>query len=281
MIEFDNLITSAFGLGEGLILELLRRGETVFAVYPTAKDVPMSFLGKRNIKYGFIKLEHDPILDKTLPRRVKHVFHNFEVYHGRLAKLFKANTLATLLVLDWAKDAGVQTFTYLSSGEVYGRGENIDENAALDPQGPYALTKYQAEMLLEFYCKAFRINIVRLFFPFGKGVGQGFIADLARAIKNGERVESPYRQISPAFVEDTIAPLIAVRDQKEARIHNLCGSPINVAALAEQIGQTVGKTPTKLQVGNKALCGDHRQTGERLAYVETSLPDAINIAFSE
>ncbi|MBE0432664.1 NAD(P)-dependent oxidoreductase [candidate division WOR-3 bacterium] len=281
MVEFDNLITSPFGIGERLILELLRRGESVFAVYPTAKDVPMSFLGKKNIKYGFLRFEQDPVLDKTLPRKVKHVFHNFDAYHGRLAKLFKANTLATLLLLDWAKNAGVQTFTYLSSGEVYGSGENIDENAALDPQGPYAVTKYQAEMLLEFYRKAFRINTVRLFFPFGKGVEQGFVSDLARAIKDGERVESPYQQISPTFVEDTIAPLIAVRDQKEAGIHNLCGSPVNVTALVEQIGQAAGKAPAKLKAGNNMLCGSNRQVKERLTYVETPLPDAINITFSE
>ena len=46
-MEFDNLITSSFGLGEKIILELLRRGESVFAVFPTAKDVPMSFLVRR------------------------------------------------------------------------------------------------------------------------------------------------------------------------------------------------------------------------------------------
>jgi nucleoside-diphosphate-sugar epimerase len=280
VIEFDNLITSSFGLGERLILELLRRGESVFAVYPTAKDVPMSFLGKKNIKYGFIKLEQDPILDRALPRRVKHVFQNFDVYRGRLAKLFKANTLATLLLLDWAKDAGVQTFTYLSSGEVYGSGENIDENAALDPQGPYALTKYQAEMLLEFYRKAFRINIVRLFFPFGKGVCQGLIADLARAIKDGEPARPDYRVISPTYADDAIGPLIAMREQRQDGVFNLGGSPVKVMALAEQIGQATGKAAAGLQCGSKPLHGNNRRAREKLGYVDTPLADAINASFS-
>lgn len=281
MIEFDNLITDPFGLGERLILELLRREETVFAVYPTAKDVPMSFLGKKNIKYGFVKFEQDPVLDKTLPRKVKHVFHTFDIYGGRRAKLFKANTLATLLLLDWAVNAGVQTFTYLSTGEVYGRGEDLTEKSPLQPHGFYALTKYQAEMLLEFYRKAFRINIVRLFFPFGKGVAQGFIAEMARAIKNGERVESPYQQISPAFVDDAIAPLVAVRDQKEAGVYNLCGSPAGVASLAEQIGQLTGKAAAKIAAGGITLCGNNRRGREALACVETPLAEALAASFSE
>lgn len=283
MIEFDNLITSASGLGERLILELLRRGETVFALYPTAKDVPMSFLGKKNIKYGFIKLEQDQVVDRALPRKVKHVFHNFDVYHGRLAKLFKANTLATLLLLDWAKDAGAQTFTFVSSGEVYGPAENADENRALAPLGPYAFTKYQAEMLLEFYSKgmAFRINVARLFFPFGQGVGQGLIADVARAIRRGERVETPYRQISPTFVDDAVAPLVALRDRPEAGVYNLCGSAVEVSALAQRIAAVLGKPAPAVKPGPNLLGGSNRRCREELACAETPLDQALAASFSE
>jgi UDP-glucose 4-epimerase len=279
-MEFDNLITSPFGFGERLILELLRKGESVFAVFPTPKDVPMSFLGKKNIKYGFLKLEHDPILEKTLPRRVKHVFHIFEAYNGRFSKLFKANTLATLLLLDWAKAAGVQSFTYISSGEVYGAGENVDEGAVLQPHGFYATTKYQAEMLLKFYQRAFRISTVRLFFPFGKGLEQGFIFDLARAIESGEPLQSDYDKVSPTFADDIVLPLINIRDQKDGGICNICGSAIDVAALAEKIGETIGKSPQTVQAGKRALTGSSRQAREKIGYAETSFHDAVDRSFA-
>jgi len=280
-MEFDNLITSPFGIGERLILELLRRGESVFAVYPTAKDVPMSFLGKKNIKYGFVRFEQDPILNKSLPRKVKHVFHLFDLQNAGLVKLFKANTLATLLLLDWAKGAGVQTFTYLSSGEVYGSGENVTEKAPLQPSGYYAGTKHQAEMLLEFFRRAFQINIVRLFFPFGKGVEQGFIADMARAIESGEPFESHYGRVSPTFGDDVITPLIAIRDRKEPGIYNICGSAVEVKAIAEMIADVLGKSATSVRPGKYVLCGDSGPVREKVGFAETPLNKALGRSFED
>ncbi|UCF70681.1 MAG: NAD(P)-dependent oxidoreductase [candidate division WOR-3 bacterium] len=279
-MEFDNLITNPFGFGERLILELLRRGESVFAIFPTAKDVPMSFLGKKNIKYGFCKLEHDPILEKILPRRIKHVFHLFEAYSGRFSKLFKANALATLLLLDWAKAAGVQSFTYLSSGEVYGTGENIEEGAALEPRGFYGTTKFQAEMLLRFYKRSFTISIVRLFFPFGHGLEQGFVFDLARSIEAGEPFQSAYNKVSPSFADDAVLPLINARDQKEGDIYNICGSETSVAVLAEKIGEAIGKAPKRVEAGKHVLTGSSKQAREKIGYAETVFDDAIGRSFA-
>lgn len=279
-MEFINLITNPFGLGEKLILELLKCGESVFAVFPTPKDVPMTFLGKKNIKYGFLKFDQDPVLEKVLPRRVKNVFHIFDMYSGRLTRLFKSNSLATLLLLDWAKHAGVEKFIFLSSGEVYGRGTNLDENSPCNPHGFYATTKYQAEMLLKFYERAFLINVVRLFFPFGKGLEQGFVFDVAQAIKSDEPVEAAYDMISPTFIEDVVAPLLKVRDQKEGGIYNVCGSPISVTTAAEQIGQVIGKSPKRVQTGKHSLTGSNDLAVERLGYVETPIHDAIDRSFA-
>jgi nucleoside-diphosphate-sugar epimerase len=278
-MEFDNLVTSAFGFGEKLILELLQRGESVHAIYPTPKDVPMSFLGKKNIKYGFLKFEHDPILEKTLPRRVKHIFHIFDVYSGRFSKVFKANTLATLLLLDWAKNVGAESFTYLSSGEVYGRGMDLTEQAALEPHGFYATTKYQAEMFFKYYQRALRINIVRLFFPFGNGIEQGLLFDLARTIRSGNPVESTYNQISPTFGDDIVAPLLKIHACKQGGVYNLCGSPMKVETIIGKIGQILGKESTKIQIGESELSGSSKLAREKLGYVETSIDDALESAF--
>ncbi|MDH4210937.1 MAG: NAD(P)-dependent oxidoreductase [candidate division WOR-3 bacterium] len=278
-MEFDNLLTSAFGFAEKLILELLQRGESVYAIYPTPKDVPMSFLGKKNIKYGFLKFEHDPILEKTLPRRVKHIFHIFDMYGGRFSKVFKANTLATLLLLDWAKNVGAESFTHLSSGEVYGRGKDLTEEAALEPHGFYATTKYQAEMFFKYYQRALRISTVRLFFPFGSGVEQGFLFDLARAVKSGNPVESTYDQISPTFGDDIVAPLLKIHDRKQVGVYNLCGSPIKVETIVEKIRQIIGKEPSKITVEENELTGNARLAREKLGYVETSIDDALERAF--
>ena len=128
-MEIMNLITNPFGIGERLILELLKRGESVYTIFPSPKKVPMSFLGKLNLKYGFIRFDQDTYIEKTLPRRVKTIFHLYDSYTGALPSLFKSNTLATLLLLDWAKKVGASKFIYLSSGEVYGQGQSLKEKA--------------------------------------------------------------------------------------------------------------------------------------------------------
>jgi nucleoside-diphosphate-sugar epimerase len=278
-MEFINLITNPFGLGEKLILELLKCGESVFAVFPAPKDVPMAFLGKKNIKYGFLKFDQDPVLEKVLPRRVKNVFHIFDMYSGRLTRLFKSNTLATLLLLDWAKHAGVEKFIYLSSGEVYGRGTNLDEKSPCNPHGFYATTKYQAEMLLKFYERAFLINIVRLFFPFGEGVEQGFIFDVAHAIKSSQDINLEYNVIAPTFTDDVVDPIIKIRGQKDAQIHNICGSAVPIDALIADMNSIIQRSPGKVQTRPIQISGNNAKARELLGYKETPLHEALKSCF--
>lgn len=260
-------------------MELLRRGESVFAVFPGPKDVPMSFLGKKNVKYGFLKFEQDPILQKTLPRRVKNVFHIFETYSGAFPKIFKGNTLATLLLLEWARNAGVETMIYLSSGEIYGNGENLGENSQCDPHGFYATTKYQSEMLLNFYRRFFRISVARVFFPFGNGLEQGYVYDLANTIRFGDKPKGRYEAITPTFVDDLVAPLIRVREQQDANVFNICGSVVRTSMLVDEIARVIQKSPKKMETENRSLVGSNTQAKAKLGYIETSLSKAIEISF--
>jgi nucleoside-diphosphate-sugar epimerase len=278
-MEFDNLITSPFGLGEKLILELLRRGESVFAVFPAAKDVPMFFLGKKNIKYGFLKFDQDPVLEKTLPRRVKNLFHIFELYNGRFSKVFRANTLATLLLLEWAKSASVENFVYLSSGEVYGKGTDLDEKSPCNPHGFYATTKYQAEMLLKFYQKFLRIQTVRVFFPFGRDMEQGLIPNLVRSIRAEEYVESEYGTIAPTFTDDIVEPLIKARDSRESGLYHISGSTIRTEKLIEELKTIVQRSPKKVEIKKNEISGNSAKARETLGYVETPLLEALANSF--
>lgn len=278
-MEFINLITSPFGLGEKLIFELLKRGESVYTIFPSAKEVPMSFIGKPNLKYGFVKFDEGLYFDKSLPRRIKRVFHIYGLYSGSFLKLFKCNTLATMLLLDWAKRVGAQTFIYLSSGDVYGSGKNLDEKRSSHPHSFYATTKSQAEMLLRFYGKSYTIHTVRLFFPFGKNVNQGHIADLAKSIISGESIDTAYRVIAPTFVDDGIEPLIKLREVKENQLINICGSPIEIKKLVEEIQKLSGKSAAKLTVGTTELSGNNTKAQEILGYRETPIEEALKKAF--
>ena len=278
-METANLVTNPFGIGEKLILELLNRGESVYTIFSSPKDVPMSFLGKINLKYGFIKFDRDVNLEKVLPKKVRNVFHLHEVYSGAFTKIFKSNPGATLLLLDWSRRNSVSKFIYLSSGEVYGHGKNQDEKSAYNPRSFYATTKFETEILFRYYYKSLGINTVRIFFPFGKSLSQGYISNLHQSIKSGDNIETEYSVISPTFINDTIEPLIKLREIKGNQIFNICGNPVKVEVLIDEVKKICGKSPKKVSVGKTELTGDSSKAKEILGYRETFLNEALKSSF--
>jgi len=275
-----NLVTSPFGIGEKIIFELLKRGETVFTLFLSPKDVPMSYLGKINLKYGFLKFDHELNIGKILPKKIKNIFHLYDAYTGSLPNLFKSNTLATLLLLDWAKSTSVSRFIYLSSGEVYGHGQALSENSAYNPRSFYATTKFEAEIILRYY-KSFEINTVRLFFPFGQDLNQGYIANLVQSIQTESLIETEYGVIAPTFIDDIIEPLIQIREIKGTQIFNICGGPIQVRAFVDEILKISNKAPKNVKIGMTELSGNNAKAKELLGYKETPIQDALKNSFGK
>lgn len=75
-----------------------------------------------------------------------------ESTHGRRDETLAVNRDGTETVLDAAVDAGVDSFAFASSCNVYGRtsqGKSVDESDPVDPRNPYAESKLDAEGLLE------------------------------------------------------------------------------------------------------------------------------------
>ncbi len=280
MREAVNLVTSPFGIGEKLIFELLKKGETVYTVFPSPKGVPMSFIGKINLKYGFLRFDQDTQIDKMLPKKVKNVFHLHETYDGSFTTMFKSNPCATLLLLDWAKNAGVSKFIYLSSGEVYGQGSNISESTGYNPRSFYATTKFETEVLFRYYFRSFALHTLRVFFPFGKNSAIGYVSDLNRAIRHGSSVDTEYRIISPTFIDDIVSPLMKLRDIDGHEVFNICGSRVSVDDMVDKIKYVCAGSPKKINVGKLELTGNNTKSKELLGYQETPLNEAINISFS-
>lgn len=276
-----NLVTSPFGLGEKLILELVKRGESVYTIFPSPKDVPMSFLGKINLKYGFIKFGQESRIEKALPKKVENVFHIYEEYNGSFPHLFKSNTLATLLLLDWAKKVSAHRFIYLSNGEVYGQGQTLTEKNAYKPRSFYATTKFEAEILLRYYHRFYEISTMRIFFPFGKNINQGYISNLFQSIKSGSNLETEYAVVGPTFIDDSIEPIMKLREIKGHQTFNICGSPIKVTALVDEIKKICSKSPKKVGWGAIELFGDNSRAKEVLGYKETLIQEALKTSFGK
>ena len=279
-MEMTNLVTSSCGLGEKLILELLKRGESVYTIFPSPKNVPMTFLGKIGLKYGFAQFDRDMYLEKVLPKKVKYVFHVHEAYQGPFIKLFKSNTSATLSLLEWARKTGVSKFIYLSSGEVYGGGKNVNEKTQLNPHNFYATTKLETEMFFNFFRKSLDINIVRVFFPFGEDT-EGYIGDLYASVKSGDSIDTEYRTIGATFTNDLVEPLIKLRDKKENDTFNMCGEPVVVEQLVSTLKSLCGSSPKKMKFGKTELTGNSAKAQKELNFAPTPLDEALRRTFSK
>ncbi len=269
------LVTSPFGLGEKLILELLKTGESVYTVFPSPKDVPMSFLGKINLKYGFIRFDFDSAFEKNLPKRVKCVYHLYEMYYGPFTAVFRANPCATLQLLDWSKKVGVEKFVYMSSGEVYGEGSHLDERTTCIPKSFYATSKLETEMLFRYYAKFFSIDTLRVFFPFGHGHRQAYLCNLYQAIMSGNAIDTEYGVISPTYVDDMVMPLIALQEKRESQLINFAGAPVRISELLDKVITVTGKRPKKIAIGQSELTGDSSKASRILGYSITSWQEAV------
>ncbi|KPK73538.1 hypothetical protein AMJ87_01425 [candidate division WOR_3 bacterium SM23_60] len=279
-MEMTNLVTSPFGPGEKLIRELLKKGESVYTIFPSPKNVPMSFLGKSNLKYGFIQFDRDVYLDKTLPKKVKYVYHLHELYSGPFTRLFKSNPTATLSLLEWARKAGVARFIFLSSGEIYGKGKYVDEKAPHDPHSFYATTKFETEILFKYFHKVLNIDVARVFFPFGEDV-DGYVAHLFQLIKSGGTIETEYKTISITYADDLIGPLLRMRDAKENDTYNICGEAIEVEELVNKMKSLCGSSPKKVHFGNLKLTGNSTKANKELGFTATPLDEALERTFSK
>jgi nucleoside-diphosphate-sugar epimerase len=273
-MEITNLVTSPFGIGEKLILELLKRGESVYTVFPSPKDVPMSYLGKVNFKYGFFRFDQDTNPEKALPRRAVNLFHVYDIYSGPFLKVYSANTMATLALMEWAKKIGVTKFILVSSGEVYGQGRGLAEASAFNPRNFYANSKFQSELLTRFY-RHFEVKILRVFFPFGRGV-DSFVNKLLESVKNGTPGETEYGVISPTYADDVTEPLLRLRDLKGNCSYNLCGQPTPVDNLVKMAEQILNQSGSKIKLGKYELTGDCQKARDTLGYQETPIEAALN-----
>ena len=276
-----NLVTSPYGIGESLIASLLKQGESVYTIFPSPKKVPMSYLGKPSLKYGFIRFDQDDRVEKALPRKVVNIYHIYDLFTGPFTRVFRANVTATLSLLDWARMVKVQQFVYISNGDVYGDGSDIHEDATFRPRNFYGTTKSQAETLLKYYAKFFDIKVVRVFFPFGKNYSDGYVFGLYDAVRRGESIDTEYRTISPSYADDLSAPLLQLARVKGHQQVNVCGAPIAVDGLIDTLKSVSSGQPKKVSTGSVQLTGSNEKAKELLKYRETPLKEALMQSFGD
>jgi UDP-glucose 4-epimerase len=81
------------------------------------------------------------------------------------------NALGTVNVLECSRNAQAQKFVYAASSSCYGLAEELPttESAPIQPQYPYALSKYQGEHAVLHWGQVYRlpVNSIRIFNAYG------------------------------------------------------------------------------------------------------------------
>jgi UDP-glucose 4-epimerase len=114
--------------------------------------------------------------DDTLFRNVDYVFHFAGIADivpsiDRPIDYVETNVLGTIHVLEAARNSKVKKFVYAASSSCYGIAEQLPttENATIQPQYPYALSKYMGEQAALHWADVYRlpVNSLRIFNAYG------------------------------------------------------------------------------------------------------------------
>ena len=103
----------------------------------------------------------------------------------------RSNLLATAHLLDALEHFLTTRIIYTSTLSVYGRPETnpVPESCSVRPDGPYAVTKWSCEKLLETFRQHSQVIVLRLPSMYGAGQADSFIDGLARRVIEDEIIE--------------------------------------------------------------------------------------------
>jgi UDP-glucose 4-epimerase len=170
-----------------------------------------------------------------------------------------ANVDGTLAVLESARCAGVEKVVYAASSSCYGASPPLptDEAAPINPQYPYALSKYLGEAAVLHWAQVYRLPCVsiRIFNAYGPRVrttgvyGAVFGVFLAQKLKSKPLtvVGDGTQRRDFVYVTDVARAFLAAAESNESgEIFNLgAGNPQSINRLVELIGGEVIYVPKR------------------------------------
>lgn len=206
---------------------------------------------------------------------------SFEVYTDN-------NVLATQMLLEACRAAGVSRVVYASSSSVYGDVDELPmrEDARCRPVSPYGVTKLAAEHLCDLYWTCFGLESVSLRFFTVYGARQR--PDMAfnrfiRALRDGDEIVvygSGEQTRDFTFVDDIVAGVVAATTAPSGGIFNLAGG--SRVSLLEAIAVLEDVMGSKARVSSRGEeAGDVRDTWADLSRARESLDYEPRVGLAE
>jgi len=250
------LVTGGAGfIGSHVVDALILEGHAVVEVDDLSS-------GRRENVNPAAKFYQLDILDPQLrevfqmesPDVVNHHAAQVDVRRSMADPLFDAqvNILGSLNVLENAREHGVDSFIYASTGgAVYGEPSYLpcDEDHPVNPICPYGVSKLAVERYVAYYGHAYGLRHTILRYPNVYGPRQdplgeaGVVAIFARRMLRGEQVVingSGEQERDFVYVDDIVAANLLALDDLNGEIYNLgagVGTSINqLFAIMKSLG---------------------------------------------
>lgn len=248
------MVTGANGfVGQALCAEAIRRGLHIKGAIRSACDLPIGaepvIVGKIDGGTDWASALHSVDVVIHLAARV-HVMKDAAA--DPLSEFLQVNLHGTANLARQAVRAGVKRFVYVSSikvnGEQTGETVSFTESDKPNPQGPYAVSKWQAELALQRIAQetGLEVVVVRPPLVYGPNVKGNFIS-LLSAIERGlplplARANSMRSLI---YVGNLVDALITCATHPAAAGQTYLvsdGEDVSTAVLAEKIANALGRS---------------------------------------
>ena len=268
------IVTGGAGfIGSNLVDELVNLGHQV-TVLDNLCTGRLSNLNrvKDSIKFINIDISDNKInLDKYLAG-IDWVFHlaglaDIVPSITNPSSYFQTNVLGTLNILEASKKANIKKLIYTASASCYGIPEKYptDEKSKIDPQYPYALTKFLGEQLVIHWAKVYSMpNISLRFFnaygPRSRTTGAyGAVFGVFLAQKLAKKpltiVGDGTQTRDFIYVSDLVDAIIKSAEKgKHSEIYNVAsGKEISINLVADIIGGSKVNIPKRPGEPNRSL----------------------------
>jgi UDP-glucose 4-epimerase len=188
------------------------------------------------------------------------------------------NVESTRQLAGFARGAGASGFMFLSTGGVYACSEDpLAEDSPLGPQGEYGRSKLHAEQVLREFETDYRVQVLRLFFPYGEGQTGRLIPGLVQRVV--ERVPIHLSKgpcgplLTPIYIDDLVAQIRHAISLPFGFIANAAGQEVvSISEIARLIGSLVGQEPI-LELANDSTRCNWIGSGALLARLTNCIPE--------
>lgn len=252
------LLTGASGfLGQAAARHWLAQGIEVVSLGrsapPGCRHVPADLARPGSLRAALDGLCAEPRCDALVHLAVSRHHRDFP---DKALDMFQVNAAAAAELLDFARRSGIGRAVFGSTGTVYSATTASTEATAPGnaegefnrPASYFAASKLFADSLCEFYRGHLPIATLRLYAPYGPGLSDRMLVDLAARVQEGRPLslpaEGPGLAFAAVYVDDAVGMIgqALVEDWNETV--NIAAPEIwTIESAGHLLGELFGRAP--------------------------------------